>query len=323
MLAYVYTRYGPPDVLQKVWLPKPVPKADGVVVKVVATTVSSADCRLRSLSMPPGLGWMGRPAFGLFGPRKPVLGTEFAGVIDAIGENVTRFQVGDLVIGFPGSDLGANAEYIVMPADGRLVRKPANMSFENAAALPFGATTAYDFLVNKGKLRAGETVLINGASGSVGCACVQIAKHLQGEVTAVCSAANRSLMLELGADRVIDYAAEDFATGARQYDVIVDTATTTPWKRAKQALRPKGRLLLISVNALDLLFGSIRARQNGMRLITGSATESRDLLETVVAFYAKADLEPVVGRRFTFDQMVAAHNHVDTGRKVGNTVVTL
>ncbi len=323
MQAYTYSRYGGPDVLKQVSLPKPEPAPDEVIVRIRATTVTSADGRLRSLSMPPGLGWMGRPAIGVFGPRKPILGTEFSGIVDAIGRKVTNFEEGDAVVGFPGSDLGAHAQFIAMPADGRLVRKPVHMSFESAAAIPFGATAAYDFLVNKAQVQAGETVLINGASGSVGCACIQIAKRLGARITAVCSAANADLVRGLGADDIIDYQTTNFAETGRQYDIIVDTAGTASWKVARNALRPNGRLLLISINGVDLLFGDLKARRHGQRCFTGGAAEDRRILDTVVAFYADNGLEPVIGKRFAFDDMVLAHEHVDTGRKVGNTVVTM
>ena len=175
MYAYTYTEYGSPDVLNYVELPTPTPKANEVLIRVCATTVSAGDWRARSLTMPAGLGLVGRLVFGITRPRKPVLGTELSGIIEDVGADVIAFKSGDAVIGFPGAKFGAHAEYITMPADGKIVLKPENLSFEEAAAIPFGATTAYDFLINKGKLRAGERVLINGASGSVGSACVQLA----------------------------------------------------------------------------------------------------------------------------------------------------
>lgn len=164
MLAYSYTKYGSPEVIAQVNLPAPNPNPNEVLVRVYATTVSAGDWRARSLTMPKGLGLMGRLVFGLRGPRKPILGTEFSGVIEAVGAQVTRYQIGDAVIGFPGAAFGAHAEFITMPADGKLTLKPDNIGFEHAAAIPFGATTAYDFLVNKAKLQPGERVLINGAS---------------------------------------------------------------------------------------------------------------------------------------------------------------
>jgi NADPH:quinone reductase-like Zn-dependent oxidoreductase len=226
MYAYTYFKYGGPDVLNFVELPTPTPKANEVLIRVYATTVSAGDWRARSLTMPAGLGLIGRLVFGIIRPRKPILGTDLSGVVEAVGADITTFKPGDALIGFPGAGFGAHAEHIVMPADGKIVHKPAALSFHEAAAIPFGATTAYDFLINKGKLRAGERVLINGASDSTGSACVQIAKHFGAEVTGVCSGANADLVRVIGADHVIDYNAQDFTKGGPNM-----TWSLIPWKR--------------------------------------------------------------------------------------------
>jgi NADPH:quinone reductase-like Zn-dependent oxidoreductase len=323
MYAYTYTEYGSPDVLNYVELPTPTPKANEVLIRIVATTVSAGDWRARSLTMPAGLGLAGRLVFGITRPRKPVLGTDLSGVVEAIGADVTTFQPGDAVIGFPGAGFGAHAEFITMPADGKIVRKPENLTFEEAAAIPFGATTAYDFLINKGKLRAGERVLINGASGSVGSACVQIAKHFGAEVTGICSASNADLVRDIGADRVIDYNVEDFTKEGPQYDMVVDTVDTAPWDRARHALVPNGRMLLIAGSTSDMILGWLKARLRGKRLIGGVASESVDILRKVVDLAAAGDFHPVIDRSFDFSQMIAAHTHVDTGHKKGNVVVTV
>lgn len=321
MQAYVYRRYGPPEVIEKVNLPCPQPNDTEVLVRVYATTVSSADWRLRSLTMPKGLGWIGRPAIGLFGPRKPILGTEFSGVIAATGKNVGQFRVGDPVIGFPGEALGAHAEYVVMPADGKILHKPESLSFAQAAALPFGAATAYDYLVNKGRVKAGEQVLVNGSTGAVGLACVQIAVHFGASVTAVCSDKHRAFLHQLGVQETIDYAQTDFASGPETYDVIVDTVGTAPWARSRRALRSGGRMLLIAGKASDMILGPLRARLSGESLIAGVARESPAILEAVVTLAARGDLVPVIDREYPFDQMIAAHRYVDTGRKRGAVVV--
>jgi NADPH:quinone reductase-like Zn-dependent oxidoreductase len=323
MYAYTYTEYGSPDVLNYVELPTPTPKANEVLIRIVATTVSAGDWRARSLTMPAGLGLVGRLVFGITRPRKPVLGTDLSGVVEAIGADVTTFQPGDAVIGFPGAGFGAHAEYITMPADGKIVRKPENLTFEEAAAIPFGATTAYDFLINKGKLRAGERVLINGASGSVGSACVQLAKHFGAEVTGICSATNGHLVRSIGADHVIDYNTQDFTKEGPQYDMVVDTVDTAPWDRARHALVPNGRMLLIAGSTSDMILGWLKARLRGKRLIGGVASESVDILRKVVDLAAAGDFHPVIDRSFDFSQMIAAHTHVDTGHKKGNVVVTV
>jgi len=321
MYAYSYSEYGSPDVLKYVELPIPRPKENEVLIRVCATTVSAGDWRARSLTMPAGMGLIGRLVFGIREPRKQVLGTEFSGIIETVGADVTTFKLGDAVIGFPGASFGAHAEYIVMPATGKIVAKPENLTFEVAAAIAFGGTTAYDFLINKGQLRAGERVLINGASGSTGSACVQLAKYLGADVTGVCSAANSDLVRSLGADRVIDYKTEDFSQNGPQYNVVVDTVGTAPWKRTQHALVSGGRMLMIAGGSSDMILGGLKARLRGKRLIGGVASEAVTILRKVVQLTADGHLHPVIDRIFAFSHMVAAHTHVDTGHKKGNVVV--
>ena len=323
MYAYTYSQYGGPEVLNYVELPTPTPAANEVLIRVYATTVSAGDWRARTLTVPEGMGFIARLVFGITRPRKPILGTDLSGVIEAVGADVTKFQPGDAVIGFPGAGFGAHAEHIVMPANGKIVHKPEALGFEEAAAIPFGATTAYDFLVNKGKLRAGERVLINGASGSVGSACVQFAKHFGADVTGVCSAANADLVRAIGANHVIDYNAHDFTQDGPRYDMVVDTVETAPWARTQHALAPSGRMLMIAGSTSDMILGGIKARLCGKRLIAGVASESIDILQKVVDLTAEGHFHPVIDRCFDFSQMIAAHTHVDTGHKKGNVVVTV
>lgn len=294
MLAYSYTEYGSPEVISQVTVPTPAPKPNEVLVRVHATTVSAGDWRARSLTMPKGLALMGRLVFGISGPRKPNLGTEFSGVIEAVGAKVTQYQTGDAVIGFPGAAFGAHAEFITMPADGKLTLKPDNISFEHAATIPSGATTAYDFLVNKAKPQRGETVVINGASGSVGSACVQIAKHFGAHVTAVCSGRNAEMVRTLGADHVIDYRTQDVIETGIQYDMVVDTVGTLPWARAKHAIRNGGKMVLIAGITSDMFLGGMKARLAGKKMVGGVASEHRDILEAVVELAALGVLQPVV-----------------------------
>lgn len=323
MLAYSYKKYGTPDVLEKIQLPVPTPKPNEVLIRIYATTVSAGDWRARSLTMPKGLGLMGRLVFGINGPRKPILGTEFSGVIEAIGAEVTGYQTGDAVIGFPGAGFGGHAEFITMPLDGKLALKPDNISFEQAAAIPFGATTAYDFLVNKAKLQSGETVLINGASGSVGSACVQIAKHLGAHVTAICSGKNADMVRALGADRVIDYRMQNVIEADVEYDMVVDTVATLPWVQAQHAIRRGGRMVLIAGKTSDMLLGSLKACLKGKKMVGGVASERPEILAAVVKLAGQGVLQPVIDRSYAFDDMKAAHSHVDTGHKKGNVVVSV
>jgi NADPH:quinone reductase-like Zn-dependent oxidoreductase len=323
MLAYSYSQYGSADVVSRIEVPTPIAKPDEVLIRVVATTVSAGDWRARSLTMPKGLGLLGRLVFGITGPRKPILGTEFSGIIEKVGSDVSTFQAGDAVIGFPGASFGAHAEFIIMPADGKLVRKPDALSFAEATAIPFGATTAYDFLVNKAKVQAGDRILVNGASGSVGSASVQIAKHFGAHVTAVCSGKNADLVQKLGADGVIDYRTKSIVEDGVQYDMVIDTVGTLPWSQAQHAIRPGGKMVLIAGKTSDMFFGGLKATIKGKKMIGGVATESREIVEAVVDLAAQGILRPVIDRRYAFDDMRAAHAHVDTGRKKGNVVVAV
>lgn len=323
MLAYTYKNYGAPDVLEKVDLPTPAPKPNEVLIRIHATTVSAGDWRARTLTMPRGLGLVGRLVFGITGPRKPILGTELSGVVETVGAQVSTFAPGDAVIGFPGAGFGAHAEFITMPAEGKLNRKPDTVSFAVAAAIPFGGTTAYDFLINKAKLQTGDAVLINGASGAVGSACVQIAKHFGAHVTAVCSGANAELVRNLGADSVIDYRTQKVIEDDYQYDMVVDTVGTLPWSQAQQVIRPGGKMVLIAGKTSDMLFGSLKAALKGKKLVGGVASECRDILQAVVDLAASGAFNPVIDRSYAFAEMKAAHAHVDTGHKRGNVVVTV
>lgn len=323
MYAYTYSKYGNPDVLRYVQLPTPTPEVNQVLIRVCATTVSAGDWRARTLTVPAGLGLIARLVFGVTRPRKPVLGTELSGIVEAVGADVTAFSPGHAVIGFPGAGFGSHAEYIVMPADGKIVQKPGNLSFEDATAIPFGATTAYDFLINKGKLLAGETILINGASGSDGTACVQIAKHIGAKITGVCSSANIDLVAGLGADHVIDYTSKDFTGDKLQYKLVVDTVGSLPWRRAQHILEPGGRMILIAGSTSDMVFGGLKARLSGNRMIGGVASESVELLQKVVQLAADGKFHPVIDRCFDFSQMKAAHAHVNTRHKKGYVVVAV
>lgn len=243
MKAMIYRRYGPPEVLEMTELVKPVPAKDELLIRICATTVSSADWRVRSLEMPSGFGLLGRAALGIRRPRQPILGTELAGEIEAVGSEVTTFKPGDKVFAFPGSRMGCYVEYRCIAADGPVALKPSNLSYEQAAALSFGGSTMLDFF-RRGSLQSGERVLVNGASGAVGTAAVQLAKYFGAHVTGVCGEANLELVQSIGADEVIDYTKDDFSRSGQTYDVIVDAAGTAPLSRSGRALTSDGRLLL-------------------------------------------------------------------------------
>jgi NADPH:quinone reductase-like Zn-dependent oxidoreductase len=243
MRAAVCRDYGPPENVRIETVEKPVPKTDEVLIRIRATTVSSGDWRVRSLTVPRGMGLMVRAVFGFSRPRNPILGTELAGEIEAVGASVTNFKVGDAVVGYPSFPNGCHAEYRTMKASDRIVRKPDALSFEEAAAMCFGGATALDFLCDRAKLKAGENVLVIGASGALGSAAVQLAKHFGANVTGVCSTANVELVRSLGADRVVDYTREDYRRGGESYDVIFDAVGEASFKTHDHLLKPNGRLV--------------------------------------------------------------------------------
>ncbi len=320
-VAYVQ-KYGPPEVVELREVPTPEPAAGEVRLRVLATAVTAGDWRVRSGVLPRGFGALRGLALGFGGPRKAVLGTDAAGLVDALGVGVTRFEVGDPVVAFPGSALGGHAEFLIMPADGRLVRKPANLTFEEAVSLPFGGMTALDFL-RRGYVAAGERVLVNGASGNVGSAAVQLAKHMGAHVTAVCSAANAMLVRSLGADEVIDYTTADFASGEARFDVIVDTVGNAPYARVKSVLSPGGRLLAVLADLPAVLGASFVGGAQKHRVVAGPAAERVEDLSTLADLAAKGTLRPVIHERFPFERIADAYRVVDSGRKKGSVVVTL
>lgn len=321
MKAAVCRQYGPPDVVAiKNW-PKPVPGPNDVLIRVCASTVSSADWRIRSHSMPYGFGVAGRLAFGITAPRQPILGSELAGDIIEIGADVHNFAVGDAVVAFSGAKMGAHAEYRCLRADAVMVRKPPTLSYEMAAALAFGGTTALDFF-RRGALRTGDRVLINGASGTVGSAMVQLAVAAGAEVTAVCSSINVEAMQQLGAAHVVDYARVDFAGDSTRYDVIADAVGNAPYARVRHVLTSHGRLLLVLATLPEILRAPWVNATSSHRIVAGPAAERVDDLRTLVEMAVDGRFTPLIDSRFTLDEIAAAHARVETMRKRGSVVVT-
>jgi len=322
MKAFVYTKYGPPDVLHLKEVEKPTPKDNEVLIKTHATTVTSGDWRVRSLSLPVGFGLLGRLVFGVSRPRQPILGTELAGKIESVGKGVSKFKVGDQVFVFSDAGMGCYAEYKCMPEDGAMALKPANLTYEEAAALSFGGTTALDFF-RRGKLQSGERVLVNGASGGVGTAAVQLAKHFGADVTGVCSAANVELVRSLGASHVIDYTKEDFTQNGEAYDIIVDTVGTAPFSRSKGSIKEGGRLLMVLGGLPDMLQIPWVSMTSSKKIIAGPAAGRADDLRFLAKLAEAGEFKTVIDRRYPFEQIAEAHRYVDTGRKKGNVVITL
>lgn len=272
--------------------------------------------------MPAGFGFLGRLVFGLTGPRQPILGTELAGDVESVGKSVTRFVAGDQVYAFTGARMGCYAEYKCIPQDAAVAHKPTNLSYEQAAALSFGGATALDFF-RRGKLQSGERVLVNGASGGVGTAMVQLAKHLGAKVTGVCSTANLELVRSLGANHVIDYTKQDFAASGESYDVIVDTAGTAPFARSRGSLARDGRLLLVLSGISDLLKAPWVSITGNKKIVAGPAGERAEDVRLLGEIAAAGRFTPFIDRRYPFEQIVEAHRYVDQGHKRGNVVIAI
>jgi len=322
MKVIVYTKYGPPDVLQLKEVAKPTPKDNEVLIKIYATTVTSGDWRARSLEVPVGFGLISRLYFGVLRPRQPILGTELAGEVESVGKDVKKFKVGDQVFAFSGASMGCYAEYKCMPEDGAVALKPANLTYDDAAAISFGGTTALDFF-RRAKLQSEEKVLINGASGGVGTAMVQLARHFGAVVTGVCSTANMELVRSLGANHVIDYTKEDFTENGETFDIIVDTVGTAPFSRSKGSLKDKGRLLLVLGGLPDMLRIPWVSMTSSKKVIAGPASERAEDLHFLATLAEEGEFTPVIDRRYPFEQIAEAHSYVDTGHKKGNVVIIM
>jgi NADPH:quinone reductase-like Zn-dependent oxidoreductase len=301
--AVVCTHYGPPEVLQLKEVEKPVCRDNEVLIKVHATAVTSGDCRCRGLTIPAHFSILTRLAMrlalGITRPRKPILGLVLAGEVETAGKGVTRFKAGDQVFGETGMRFGAYAEYTCLSETAAITIKPANITYEEAAAVPFGGSTALYFL-RKGKIRKGQTVLVYGASGAVGTFAVQLARYFGADVTGVCSTANVELVKSLGAHTVIDYTKEDFAERNERYDLIFDAVGKTSESLCRKALAPNG--MFVSV----------------MKGHAGENTEDLVLLKELVE---SGNIRPVIDRCYPLDQIVEAHRYVEQGHKKGNVVI--
>ena len=319
MKAALCERYGPPEVVRIREVPTPTPAEGEVLVKAHATTVNSGDARVRGARFPRGLGLAVRLRLGFNKPRRPVLGFETAGEVEATGSAVTGFQPGDRVVASRGFDFGCHAEYVTVAEQGGAIASiPDGVSYEDAVALCFGGSTALYFL-RRGKVADGETVLVNGASGAVGTMAVQLAKQLGADVTGVCSGANAELVKGLGADRVIDYTAEDFTASGKRYDVIIDTHGNAPYSRIKGSLQPGGRFLMVVGGLWSMISGTWQ------KATIGGTPGGSDIAEDyprLMSLIGRGDLRPVIDTVLPFTQIVEAHREVDEGHKVGSIVLT-
>jgi NADPH:quinone reductase-like Zn-dependent oxidoreductase len=319
MKAIVYSKYGPPEVLQIKEVEKPVPKDNEILIKIFATTVTSGDCRMRKAD-PFAIRFFN----GLTRPKKTtILGNEFSGEIEEVGKNVKLFRKGDQVFGQAGMSLGTNAEYICLSEDGTVDIKPANLTFEEAAVIPFGGNTALHFL-RKGDIRNGQKVLIYGASGSLGTAAIQLARYFGAEVTGVCSTANIELVKSLGADKVIDYTKENFTQNGQSYDIIFDTTGKSPFSGCLKSLKQNGIYLrAVHMTLSSNIRGLWTSMTSSKKVIGGVATELKENLVFLRELIEAGRLKPVLDRRYPFEQIAEAHRYVDKGHKKGNVAVTV
>jgi NADPH:quinone reductase-like Zn-dependent oxidoreductase len=318
MKAAVYRTYGSPEVVRIEEVDKPVPADDEVLIRIVASTVCAADWRLRKPE-PFFVGWFMN---GFPTPKRiQVLGMEFAGTVDSVGPGVTRFQVGDRVFGLTWR-YGAHAEYALRSEDGSLTKMPDNASFEEAAAIPFGGISALHFLKQAG-IKAQQKILIYGASGSVGTAAVQIAKHFGAHVTAVCSTANLGLVKSLGADEVIDYTKDDFAKRGRVFDIIYDTVGKGSFWQSMRALKRPG-IKIEAGPGLESILGGLWAKLTGAgKVIGGVAKGGIPALEFLRELFETGELRSVIDRRFPLSEIAKAHRYAESGHKRGNVVITI
>ena len=316
MKAVICTKYGPPEVLQIRDVAKPVPKDNEILVKVKATTVTAADFRVRSFTVPPVFWLPGRFILGMTKPKKDILGVELSGEIESVGKNVTRFKKGDQVFAATLNGFGGYAEYKCLPEDGPIALKPANITLEEAAAIPIGARAALHHL-KKGNIKNGQKVLIYGASGSVGTYAVQLAKYFGAEVTGVCSKANLDLVKSLGADKVIDYADGDFTKKLEMYDMIFLAVDKLPFAICNKALNKEGVYINITapVKSLEMMLSK-------KKIIVGdNSPETAEDLNFLKGLVEAGTLKVVIDRSYTLDEIVEAHRYVDKGHKKGNVVV--
>ena len=324
MRAVVHDRYGPPEVLRPEEVDKPIPKEDEVLIRIRATTVNRLDCATREANRRGGLAvhLLSRVIFGIGRPRRRILGTELAGEIEAVGASVKEFAVGDHVFGITGLRFGAHAEFTCVPETARIDHKPAGVSFEDAAAVPDGALNAL-WCLKGASIQKGQSILIYGASGSIGSAGVQLARYLGADITAVCGTKNLELIRSLGADRVIDYTQEDFTKNGETYDVIFDAVGKHSFRRSKDSLKPGGRYL--ATDGFRNLFLTMWTRLVGDKRVVFQLPPqyAKQDLQLIGELMEAGTYRAVIDWRYPMEQVVDAARYVDTEQKTGNVVLTL
>ena len=320
MKAIVYKKYGSPDVFEPMDMEKPTPKANEVLIRIYATTVTTADCMMRR-----GDTFLSRILLGFIKPKKKyqILGTEFSGTVEAVGEMVKKFSPGDEVYAFRGFGTGCYAQYKCMDENGSLAIKPINMTFGEAASVVDGASTALFFVKEKANIQKGQKVLINGASGSIGTFAVQLAKYYGAEVTCVCSTKNIELVKSLGADKVVDYTKEDFAETVDSYDIIFDTVGKSSFEHCRNALKTKGKYI-VTVMTSKLIFQSILTKlANRKKAIFAMSLNKTEALNFIRKLIEDGELKAIIDRQYPLEELSAAHEYVEKGHKKGNVVITV
>lgn len=323
MHAILTTGYGSPDVLKYGSIEKPVPGADEILIKIHATSVTNAHTVMRT-----GYPLIGRLFMGFFKPKHPISGTDFAGEVVALGRDVKKFSIGERVFGSTDIDGGTYAEYVKVSQDGVILPMPENITYAQATAIIDGATTAFPFLVEHGKIKEGQSILINGASGSIGTAAVQLAKYYGAEVTGVCSTSNVDMVKAKGADVVIDYTKEDFTKAEKKYDIIFDTVGKSNFADAQKALTEKG-VYLSPVLGLKMMMEMVKtSRSKGKKAIfvaTGLRDNSSKIKDFIILkdLLEKGVISPVIDRTYQLPQVAEAHRYVEKGHKKGNVVINV
>lgn len=319
MKAMIHRRYGPPEVLQPAELPNPVVGPADVLVRVVATSVTTADWRLRAFAVPPIFWLPGRLVLGIFGPRNPLLGRDFAGEVVEVGTEVKGFRPGDGVFG--SSAGGSNAEYVSLPESSAITHMPEGLTFDEAAAVPFGALSALVFLRDFAKLRRSQRVLIVGASGGVGCYAVQFARLMGAEVTGVCSKRNADRVRALGATDIIDYKSVDWTTVTTRYDLILDAIGHFTFASSRRLLAPRGIFLPLNFGLKEMVQSMMNGVRAGQRVVVGMSGEQKADLEYIADLLTSKELIPVIDRVYPLSDLVSAHRHVETRHRLGAVVV--
>jgi NADPH:quinone reductase-like Zn-dependent oxidoreductase len=322
MKAIVYKRYGSPDVLQLKEIEKPIPKENEILVKVKATTVTVADIRSRSFTVPPAFWLPARITLGFKQPKKEILGMELAGVVESVGKDVKRFKEGDQVFAASLAGFGAYAEYKCLPEDGPVTIKPSNITFEEAAAIPIGARTALFFL-RKTNIERGQKVLVYGASGSVGSYAVQLAKYLGAEVTGVCSTSNLELVKSLGADKVIDYTKEDFSSNSETYDVIFEAVNKSSFTDCMKLLKKDGTYINVTEPLPSARMIWTQLTTSKKLILSRNSPETPEALNFLKELVENGSVKVVIDRNYTLEEIVEAHRYVEQGHKKGNVVITV